>query len=178
MSLVYVTGISGSGKSAARKELRRCGYSAFGTDEDSIAYFYNNATGETVGNELTSEDRTPEWRARHEWKAARSKVEKLAESAKDRPVFLCGVVANQYELWDLFSKVFALIVDDETLKRRLADRIDNDFGKSPHELKEILEWQGTVEQDYEKLGAVIINAAQPIENVVDEIIHAVGEAES
>lgn len=95
MSLIYVTGISGSGKSEVRKELLKRGFEAYGTDEDGIAAYYNNETGK-IENENASDPsyRTPEWRSKHTWKVKRGKVEELAAKAKDKSVFLCGVVAN------------------------------------------------------------------------------------
>lgn len=171
MSLIYITGISGSGKSEVRKELIKRGYEAHGTDEDGIAAFYDNSTGE-VDNENASDPnhRTPEWRASHTWKVQRDEVEKLAEKAKDKPVFLCGVVANDNEVWDLFSKVFALVVDEDTLMHRITNRTENNFGQNPHELALIADWQKTAEDDYRKFGASIIDATQPLEQVVDQIV--------
>jgi len=65
MSLIYITGISGSGKSAVRDELLRRGFEVHGTDENDIAAFYNNGTGQVAERLNRAEDRTPEWRAQH-----------------------------------------------------------------------------------------------------------------
>jgi hypothetical protein len=46
MPLVYVTGISGAGKSAIRGELIGMGYPAFGTDEDGYGIWLDKTTGE------------------------------------------------------------------------------------------------------------------------------------
>ncbi len=169
MSLIYVTGISGSGKSAVNDELKKRGYEVHGIDEDKIAEWYNNKTGKLEGHKEPDE-RTEEWRSQVTYKVSRERVEEIAQKAVDRPVFLCGVAENDTELWDLFSKVFALSVDEPTLRHRITTRTSNDFGKLPHELKGILEWNKTGEQEYRKLGAVIIDATQPIEKVVDEIL--------
>jgi thymidylate kinase len=171
MALYYVTGISGSGKSSVRDELRRRGYEAYGTDEDSLAYFYHNQTGERVKSHVAVEERTPEWRAQHTWKLPRAKAEELAKNSQGKKMFLCGVTANDAdELWDLFTKVFALFVDEETLKHRIKNRTENDFGKSEHEFQTILEWQQTAKEDYRKLGAALIDASRPLNEVVNEII--------
>jgi thymidylate kinase len=171
MPLIYVTGISGSGKSEVRKELLKRGFEAHGTDEDGIAAFYNNETGEIENENANNPDfRTPEWRAKHTWKAQRDKVKGLADKAKDKPIFLCGVVANDNEIWDLFGKVFALVIDESTLKHRITNRTENNFGQNPHEFAMISEWQKTAEEDYRKFGATIIDATKPLEHVVDEIV--------
>lgn len=62
MSLIYVTGIPGSGKTTVRNELRRRGYQAFGTDEDQLAFFYNNQTGKPLKQSVPAAIRTPEKR--------------------------------------------------------------------------------------------------------------------
>ncbi len=171
MPLYYITGISGSGKSAALQELRSRGYEAHGTDEDGLAFFQNNETGKPITYDATAEHRTPEWRDMHTWKLSRSAVEKLQESAKDKPVFLCGVVSNDAdELWDLFAKVFALNIDERTLRHRIANRTNNDFGKNRHEFDSLLSWQKTAEEDYLRLGAVIIDANRPINVVANDIL--------
>lgn len=171
MGFYYITGISGSGKSSVRHELKRRGYQAFGTDEDDLAYFYHNQTGERVGNHVTVEERTPEWRAQHTWKLTRINAQELAKKATGSPVFLCGVTANDAdELWDLFDVVFALFIDEGALKHRIASRTNDDFGKSAHELQILIEWQKTAKEDYRKLGAVLIDATRPLKQVVDEIL--------
>jgi hypothetical protein len=45
MSLIYVTGLSGTGKSAILGELRARGYRARGVDEDGYADWINRVTG-------------------------------------------------------------------------------------------------------------------------------------
>lgn len=177
MPLIYITGISGSGKSSVCMELTKRGYTAYDTDEDGIAYFYHNETNQPVTERMSHEERTPEWRSQHTWKALRETVEKLADQAKDKPVFLCGVTNNDAdELWDLFSQVFALTMDETTLKQRITERTNNDFGKNPHEFADLLRWQQTATEDYKKLGAILIDATQPIEDVANEILVQVSHA--
>jgi len=119
MPLIYITGVSGSGKSAVRVELVKRGYKAFDTDEDRIAAFYNNETGGIVDKPKNAQDRSPEWYAHHTWKMSRQGVERLALQGKDNPVFLCGGASNDEEVWDLFSRIVALIIDEATLKKEL-----------------------------------------------------------
>jgi hypothetical protein len=171
MPLIYVTGISGSGKSAVLKELRSRGYEAYGTDEDGIAAFYDNHTGEKLANPPgTAAGRTPEWRSRYTYKMGRDEVGRLATHATDGPVFLCGVAANENEVWDLFSKVLALVIDDDTLELRIATRTNNNFGQVPHELESILKWQAGAEKTYRRHGVTMIDATRPIAEVVDDVV--------
>lgn len=122
MPLYRVTGISGSGKSTVRNHLRARGYETFSTDEDGYASWFDNETGEEYRRRTTSAERTPEFGRRYGWKLPRDRVEPLTTDAPERPVFLCGAVANEVEVWNLFAAVIALNVDTETLKGRLAKR--------------------------------------------------------
>ena len=171
MPLVYLTGISGSGKSEALKELRRRGYEVHGTDEDGIAAYFDNQTGEALVNPpATAAERTPEWRQRHTWKMKREQVEAIVPSQPDRLVFLCGCTANEDEMWDLFAGVIALVVDEDTLVHRIKTRTNNNFGQVDHEMAAILEWQGYAEADYRKHGVTTIDSTRPISTVVDDVV--------
>jgi dephospho-CoA kinase len=178
MSLIFVTGISGSGKSAVWQELKARGYEAYDVDEDGMAKWHNNDTGYIhPKSSVKSHQRTPDFLAAHSWKVPRQEVEELAKQAKDKNIFLCGVVANEKEVWDLFGKVIALTVDEDTLKHRIQSRTNNDFGKSEHEFEQILGWQATVGEAYRKFGHVTLDATRPINQVVDDVV-AVADSEN
>jgi hypothetical protein len=64
-------------------------------------------------------------------------------------------------------------MDDATLLHRLTTRTTNAFGKHPDELRAALEWNQTVEANYRRLGATIIDASLPLETVVSDVLAAV-----
>ncbi len=170
MSFIYITGISGSGKSAVFDELITRGYDAHEGD-DNLSAFYHNVTLERVDRPTNVDERTPDWRAQHTWKMSREKLEELKKNAGMKDVFICGVASNEEEYIDLFDKVFALMLDEETLKHRITNRTNNDFGKSEHEMKTLLEWQANTAEYYRKIGAKVIDARKPLQAVMDEILN-------
>ena len=171
MTLIFVTGISGAGKSTVRAELARRGFAAFDTDEDEIAQWRHKETG-CITPLLAEAHRTPEFLAANEWRAEPERVLRLADESVGRTTFLCGSVGNEAEVWSFFDRVFALSVDQVTLQHRLATRTEHNFGTKPHELELILAWREVIDDHYLSQGATMIDASQPLGRVVDEILLA------
>ncbi|MEK7153454.1 MAG: AAA family ATPase [Patescibacteria group bacterium] len=169
MPLIYITGPSGAGKSTVRNELIKRGYEAHDTDEDGMSAWYDNQTLEPV-ERPEEKDRPADWYQKHDYRMSAERVEVLAERAKDRLIFLCGIPANDMELAGHYSKIICLVIDEETMKQRVATRDTNDFGKSPDELELMLYWHGKMLERYKGFGATMIDATQPLEKVVDEIL--------
>src|SRR5688500_13609011 len=169
MSLIYITGISGSGKTSVWEELAKRGYEAHEAD-NSLSAFYHNETGEKLTGFIPVAVRTPEWRTRHTWKMSKDKLLELKKHSGDRPIFVCGVAANENDCLDVFDKVFALSIDEATLRQRITARTNSDFGKAEGEMEILVEWQQTAEEDYRQVGAHIVNALRPLADVVDEIV--------
>ena len=165
MPLVWVTGISGAGKSTVARALRDLGHAAYDVDEGGFRTWRRRATGQVV--EFPGWPAPPGWHDEHHMPINRDRVEALKTDGHD--VFLCGTVDNERDVWDLFDVVACLVVDEATLRRRLASRPD-EYGKAPSELAAILEWHRTNEATYRRLGASIIDATQPLEAVVEQVI--------
>lgn len=152
-----------------RLELARRGYPSFDTDEDGIAGWRLRTTGEEVYD--PGDGNHPEtWLRDHCWTINRPRVEQLALLAREQVVFLCGSVENEDEVWDLFDVVVCLVLNDSTLRERLATRTTNQFGKAPKELEYVLGWNPTLETAYRERAALIVNADQPLGTVVDHIL--------
>jgi hypothetical protein len=175
--LVYVTGISGSGKSTVLQELRRRGYEALGVDEDGYGRWLDRRTGEERTYPVESETLDPhDWYAHHEWVLD---VDRIAELKRhvDRDgilVFLCGVAAGDSEAWESFDVVCALVIDEATIRARIELRDDSWYGKRQHELDQVLAWNVGYADTYRGFGAVIIDATKPLPVVVDAVIASAG----
>jgi hypothetical protein len=74
-------------------------------------------------------------------------------------------------VWHLFSRVICLFLDDEAeLRRRMSER--DGFGEEPHELAAVLAWNKTIKSDYIRYGAIMVDAGQRLEQVVNDVINA------
>ena len=166
MRLVWVTGISGAGKSTVCEVLKSIGVTAIDTDHDGFNEWVVTATGEPV---VDPPDPTPaDWVDTHAWHIRPDLVRALRD---DSPgvTFLFGAVANEREVWDLFDRVGCIAVDDETVRHRLATRTSNAFGQHPADLERILGWNRELEGGYRHAGATIVDGTRP----VDQVVHAV-----
>jgi dephospho-CoA kinase len=169
MPLIYITGVSGSGKSTVQNAMQKLGYTAYDVDDHTISGVFDNSTGIKVAMPPV-EQRSPEWFAAHSWLIMPTAIEKLKAESKNRLIFLCGAARNDKDFWPLFDTVIYLDVNESTLRERIAERKDNDYGKSAHELQSILDWHKVASDRYKLLGTHIIDANQPLNSVVNKIL--------
>ena len=151
-----VEGLSGTGKTSVADELQRRGHHAVHGDRE-LAYRGDPQTGEPTeagGHE------------NHLWNIA--KVRALVADQDHAATFFCGGSRNFSSFLELFDGVFVLEVDLPTLSRRLDDRPDDEWGGEPTERGLIVQWHQTKEDVPD--GSVVIDATEPLEQVVNEII--------
>ncbi|ETK32920.1 hypothetical protein MPTA5024_27325 [Microbispora sp. ATCC PTA-5024] len=153
--------------------LRARGYVALDADEDGISCWIDRTKGEVVTDPPYPVPGG--WLDRHGWAINRERVETLAEESRFRIAFLCGSVENEADVRDLFDLIVCLVIDEDTLRYRLATRTTNAFGQHPEELAATLKWNPRMRAIYERRGATIIDASKPVTEVVDSVIDAVQE---
>ena len=173
--LVWVTGLSGTGKSSVAERLRELGHRSVDADDDGMSGWRSHATGEVVRSPPVG-DRPSDWLERFGWSIDMRRVEALRRSADGRPVFLFGAVENESEVLSLADVVVCLFADAGTLRQRLAMRQTNDFGKAPGDVDAVMSWLGVFEQRHEAIGAVMVDATQPVPLVADAVLAAASTA--
>jgi gluconate kinase len=147
-----VEGLSGAGKSSVYEELIRRGYKAISTDR---------AWKVPADADTGLEVRPMRW----VWDEQRA-VNEL-ERPEPEVLFVCGSSSNRDDFLPYFTKVFNLRIDDDTMRRRLEERTNNDFGKQPEELELMLTLNRSEERP---AGAIDVDATQPLEQVVAELL--------
>ena len=175
MPLFLITGTAGTGKSEVCQALKMRGYEAYDTDEDGLARWQHNKTGHIhPKSSVKAEQRTATFITEHSWNVPRVYFEDLINSSGDKPIFICGSLGNENKVRDLFKLVFALYVDEATLKQRLATRTSSDWGKQPHELEQTLRHHQAIYDRHKNLGDLIIDTSKSLNEVIDEILQDTG----
>lgn len=161
-----IEGVSGSGKTTVATELQRRGYHVIHGDRE-LAYYGDPRTGEPL-DDLARE------RVKHDiqfgqthWIWDVGKVKALVADRRSGQTFFCGGSRNFSQFIAWFDQVFVLDTDVDTLKRRLSERPEDEFGGQPNERELILRLHATKE-DIPK--GVAIDSTAPIEHVVDQIL--------
>lgn len=170
MALIYITGVAGTGKSTIRHHLQSLGYKAYDADLGGITGWRHIASGQFVIGEGMPGYLSREWFEEYEWSLNRIRVAEIAAEAEHETVFLCGTSANDEDIHDLLGHVMFLTIDEATLRFRLANRDTNAFGKSEDELNHVLRWLKPAEEYYRNFGAVMLDAAAPLDHVVGQIL--------
>ncbi len=179
MSLYFITGASGTGKSTINEELKKRGYKSYDVDEDGLARWQNKKTGYIHPKSSVSADqRTKHFIKMHSWAVQQNDVLKLKPTNNDEPVFVCGSISNEDDLLDLFDQVFNLVITPSQVRLRLLNRSNNSWGKQDHELQRTLESQKDGDKKHLEMGSVMIDATQPVEDVVNEILSSIKQDQS
>lgn len=150
-----VEGVSGTGKTSVCDELEGRGYHAVHGDRE-LAYQGDPITGAPVEGGMHEH---------HLWRV--EKVKALVADQAEAATFFCGGSRNLSDFIDLFDGVFVLEVDLDTLRRRLDDRPEDEFGGRPAERELIERLHGSREDTPD---GIVIDATVPVARVVDEIL--------
>ena len=147
MTVVLVTGMSGTGKSAALAELARRGHKVVDTD-------YGGLTDGGPGSErLWREDR----------------IEALLDEHEEGVLFISGCADNQGTFYPRFDAVVLLSAPADVILERIAGRESNDFGKTAAERDLILHDLATVEPLLRDGATAEIDTRAPLEEVVEAL---------
>ena len=158
MNIYLIDGVSGAGKTTICDELSERGFKAVEADE-VLADWIDLETG------LPTDDHSS-----YNWHWDKNKFDALIKETDGQDLFICGGAMNKTDFLHHFSKIFTLHLDDETLKERLLNRTNNDYGKKPEELAFQLKENRMTEQYSKERGAILIDATKPVETIIEEII--------
>ena len=154
-----VEGLSGTGKSAVYEELIRRGYKAISTDR-AWSYSADPDTG-LPGGPI----------GHHTWMWDQQRAVSELERPEPDVLFVCGSSRNRDHFLPFFTKIFNLRIDDDTMRRRLQERTEDDWPLGQEGVELMLELNRSEEGP---AGAIDVDATQALDQVVDELLRFVG----
>ena len=171
MSKIYITGISGTGKTSIANRLNEKGIKAFSIDEvPDLCHWVSKVDGKIVDYEAKL-DRT--FIESHQWVCNIGTLKNLID--QKGTVVVLGLAENQNEFLPLFDKVILLRCKPETFLKRINERKDNVFGQDKSAQEYLLSTYEKYENDMLQNGAVSINVEEPLNTVIENILREIKE---
>jgi len=132
-------------------ELAERGYKAVDTDSDTWCVWTTAGDG-------------PDW----VWREDRPRHLLATEDAD--VLFVSGCKSNQGKFYNQFDHIILLSAPAPVMVDRINDRMDNDYGKRPDELAEILGYLETVEPLLRRGASLEVDTDAPIDEVIATIL--------
>jgi dephospho-CoA kinase len=150
---VLVTGMSGTGKSAALAELAKRGFEVVDTDVGGWTEWSDEEGG-------------------YVWREAR--IAELLDRERDVSLYVSGTVSNQGRFYSRFDAVVLLSAPTDVLLSRIEARATNDYGKSADERALVLEHLSWVEPLLRATCTHELDASLALEDVVAQLVEIGG----
>jgi len=163
--IIYITGISGTGKTTLAKEFFKRGYCA--VDIDEFSHWEHKESREL---NHWSPGASRDFLENHEWVCDLDALKKVFKKNEKENVFVFGIVDKEKETFPLFDIIILLQISIETAFKRVDMRDNNDFGKGNTEKEWIKSWKDDFEKDLIAKGAISISTEDEINVVVKNII--------
>lgn len=173
MPLIYITGVSGAGKTTVSHELVARGFESYDIEEDNLVEWRNTETDEKASfPHQFKDEKLHDWYRTHMpyLDLGRVGLLKAMVEETDKLVYLCGSAYGEDDAYHYFDVVIALAANLDTLKKRIVDRRHSIYGKDADEMRYIERWYTKAEADYAKRGTLRVDTTQPLPNVIATIL--------
>jgi dephospho-CoA kinase len=151
MTVVLVTGMSGTGTSTALAELARRGHRVVDTDYGGYSRVVRSGAG--GWEQLWREDR----------------IAALLDGHPGGPLLISGCASNQGTFYPRFDAIVLLTAPEQVILERVARRAANAFGKHPAERERIRADLAAVEPLLRARATAEIDTRAPLPEVVDAL---------
>jgi shikimate kinase len=148
MPKVLVTGMSGTGKSAAPQALGERGHRVVDTDTDQWSNWVTRPNGSS------------------DWIWREDTIQGLLASHGQGHLFVVGCKTNQVKFYPQFDHVALLTAPADVLLARIAARTSNPYGKHPAERAQIMRDLAEVEPLLRATATIEIDATAQLSHVV------------
>lgn len=169
---ILITGVAGSGKTTISEELNKIGKEAIDIERvDGLFSMKERATGKMAGEFNVH---SLEEQKKHDWVCNIDRLKKVLEGNTSKTVYYCGTGGNILDTFSLFDKVFLLTATDDVLRKRLTNRRNNYYARTPEVQDWVCEYRKPFEKACKKAGVEIIDTVKELADVVDEIVEKSG----
>lgn len=151
MKKILVTGMSGTGKSSVIDHLAASGHRAVDLD----------------GPRWSVYDEHGDWIWREE------RVRALLDREAGDLLFVSGCATNQVGFHGDFDVIILLSAPRDVIIERITSRTNNEYGKRPGELEEILYYVDTVEPRLRAIATYEVDTKPPLASVVATVLDLV-----
>jgi dephospho-CoA kinase len=148
---VLITGMSGTGKSTTLEKLGERGHRIVDTDSEQWSHWVTLPDGST------------------DWVWREDAISELLTSHQQGTLFVAGCKSNQGKFYPLFNHVVLLSAPADIILTRIANRGNNNYGKSPEERELILQHLAEVEPLLRATATAEMDASLPLEDVVEQL---------
>jgi adenylate kinase family enzyme len=170
MSAIQIAGCSGAGKTTIAAVLARRGLASIDADDDPLLARSVDAAGNVVEEQDEPEAPDFAWLSRHSWAWNPARLDELIRAAAPATLYVCGGADNELEVIDRFTHVFLLEIDEPTMLARTDARQNNDWGRIGDTREYLRRRRPEIQDRLRALGAIPIDARQPLDQVVDAIL--------
>lgn len=149
---VLITGMSGTGKSSALRELAARGHRTVDADGEQWSHWGTDP-----------EDGSPDWLWREQ------AIAELLTGHGEGSLFVAGCAANQVGFYPRFDHIVLFSAPAEVMLARIEARTDNPYGKSAEDRAAILHNLAVIEPLLRESATLEINTAAPLADVVRQL---------
>lgn len=179
MKNYLITGIAGTGKSAVGDALLAKGYRIVETDRVSGNKIVYRQRNDSRNNQPSTYQRGDGWaELQHvRWQIDPDKLRPDLQRSDSEIQFVCGYADNWADFRDDFDGIFLLEAGPSIIRERLLTRVTGDWGrKHPEELRHAVETAQEFNNSIKLLGATVIDAEKPVDDIVAQILHSIKSA--
>ena len=150
-AIIFVTGMSGTGKSTVLKELSLKGHKIVDTDYDGLIVYGTD----------------PRWGPGWLWDEKRMKS--ILTEHTQGTLFIAGTVSNQRKFYSHFDAIVLLSAPLEVMRERIEFRSTNNYGKTKEQWEEIVHYTKKIEPLIRNGANFEIDTRKPLNQIVDEL---------
>lgn len=159
MKRILITGMSGTGKSAAVRELIARGYLAYDLDTPEWSHWVDADPSDGL---------TPA--KGKDWLWREDRVRTLLTEPAEGTLFVSGCAENMKQFFPLFDAIVLLCAPVETIMKRLTARSSDGYGHSEEDRRKVGDLIATVEPLLRRAAHHEVDTRRPIEAAIDEIL--------